>query len=238
VAKLKVLCARSMHQVVGTLADGFRRTSGHEVEIDFATVGALAKKLDAGDRADVVISSTAAIDRLENADALVAGSRTDIATTRIGVAVRDGSTAPDISSPQAFRQALIAARAIAFSDAAVGGSAGVHLARLFVELGLADEIKRKGMPQQSGGEVAARVASGEADIGMTLIAEIVPVKGARVAGPLPPPLGNDAAYCAAVMRACGVPDAGRAFIATLTDPAHRKAWQAAGFDRPDGDRAG
>ena len=87
---------------------------------------------------------------------------------------------------------------MAFSDAAVGGSAGIYLAKLFVEMGLADEIARKGMPQQSGGEVANRVANGEADIGMTLIAEIVPIQGARVIGPLPAPLGNDTTYAAAV----------------------------------------
>ena len=75
---------------------------------------------------------------------------------------------------------------MAFSDAAVGGSAGVYLAKLFGDMGIADEIARKGMPQQSGGEVADRVAEGEADIGMTLIAEIVPIKGARILGPLPP----------------------------------------------------
>ena len=115
--------------------------------------------------------------------------------------MRDGTVAPDISTPAAFKQALVAARSVAFSDAAVGGSAGVHLAKLFVEMGLADAIARKGMPQQSGGEVANRVANGEADIGMTLIAEIVPIQGARVIGPLPAPLGNDTTYAAAVMAA-------------------------------------
>ena len=229
-AKLKIMCARSMHAAVTALAFDFTDETGHEVELDFGTVGALQKKLDAGETADVFISSILAIDRLEKAGALVAGSRKNVATTRIGVAMREGAAAPDISTPAAFKQALVDARRIAFSDAAVGGSAGVHLARLFVDMGLADMIKQKGMPQQSGGEVAARVASGEADIGMTLIAEIVPVKGARVAGPLPAPLGNDTTYCAAVMARSGAQDAARAFIAALTRPDAREVWEDAGFE--------
>jgi molybdate transport system substrate-binding protein len=172
------------------------------------------------------------MDKLAQSGVIDAGSRADIATTSVGIAVREGAAAPDISTPQAFRQALIAARSVAFSDAAVGGSAGVHLARLFVDMGIADEIARKAMPQQSGGEVATRVANGEADIGMTLIAEIVPIKGARVLGPLPAPLGNDTTYAAAVMTAIHEHDAARGFIAALMQPAARPIWEAAGFTLP------
>jgi molybdate transport system substrate-binding protein len=231
VAKLKIMCARSMHQVVGRLADDFRRRSGHDPALVFGTVGALQTKLDAGETADVVITGAPAMDRLEQTGALAPGSRTDLATTRIGVAVRDGAAAPDISSPEAFRRALVAAPRIAFSDAAVGGSAGVHLAKLFVELGLGEEIKRKGMPQRSGGEAAQRVAEGAADLVLTLIAEIVAVPGVRVVGPLPAPLGNDTTYCMAVHARCPAPEAARAFLAALADPATDAGWQAAGFER-------
>jgi molybdate transport system substrate-binding protein len=230
VAKLKIMCARSMHEVVTALAYDFTAATGHETTLSFGTVGALQKRLDAGETADVVISATQAIDALERAGALVAYSRAAIATVRIGVAVRAGAAAPDISTPAAFKQALINARAVAFSDAAVGGTAGVYLARLFVELGLVDAIKAKGLPQQNGTEVATRVANGEADIGMTLIPEIVPIKGVRVLGPLPPPLGADTTYCAAVVANSSVPDAGLAFIATLKRAERRSVWTKAGFD--------
>ncbi len=232
VAKLKIMCARSMHHAIGRLADEFSRASGHELDLGFGTVGALQARLDAGEAADVVITSIPAMDRLHQHGALAPGGRIELASTRIGVAVREGASAPDISTPEAFKQALIASRGIAFSDAAVGGSAGVYLARLFVDLGLADMIKHKGMPQGSGGEVATRVANGEADIGMTLIAEIVPIKGARVAGPLPPPLGNDTTYGAAVTATCREPEAALAFIRALARPAARDVWRAAGFEPP------
>jgi molybdate transport system substrate-binding protein len=230
VAKLKVMCARSMHQVVGALTDGFRRETGHDVELNFGTVGALQKRLDAGESADVLVLGAPAVDKLSKAGTV--GPVTAVATTSVGIAVRDGTTPPDVSTPEAFKQALVAARAVAFSDAAVGGSAGIYLAKLFVEMGLSDEIERKGMPQQSGGEVATRVANGEADIGMTLMAEIAPIKGASIVGPLPAPLGNDTTYAAAVMSGSGAKEAGQAFILALTQPSTRGAWQTAGFQLP------
>jgi molybdate transport system substrate-binding protein len=230
VAKLKIMSARSMHEAVTALAYGFTHATGHQCELSFGTVGALQKRLDAGETADVLISSIPMLDRLEKIGALVTGSRRTLATTRIGVAIREGAPAPDIATPDAFRHTLMKARSIAFSDAAVGGSAGVYLARLFVEMGLAEEIKRKGMPQQSGGEVAERVAEGKAEIGMTLIAEIVPVPGAHVLGPLPAPLGNDTTYGAVVMKASPATDAARGFIAALTRPEARGVWEEAGFE--------
>jgi molybdate transport system substrate-binding protein len=230
VAKLKVMCARSMHQVVGVLTEAFQRSSGHDVDLQFGTVGALQKRLDSGETADVLILGAPALTKLAQAGTV--GAPTTIATTSVGIAVREGATAPDVSSPETFKQALIAARTVAFSDAAVGGSAGVYLAKLFVDMGLAEAIARKGMPQQSGGEVATRVANGEADLGMTLIAEIVPIKGARVIGPLPAPLGNDTTYAGAVMRDSNAKDAAKRFIAALVQPSARAAWQAAGFTPP------
>jgi molybdate transport system substrate-binding protein len=232
VAKLKVFCARSMHKVVERLAADFTRATGHEVDLVFGTVGALQAKLDAGETADVFILGSAGVARLEQAGALVPDTRTDVARTSIGVAVRDGATVPDISTPDSFKAALLAARAIAFSDAAVGGSAGVHLARLFGEMGLAETIEAKGLPQKNGAEVASRVAEGSADIGMTLIAEIVPIQGAHVIGPLPRPLGNDAVYGAAVSARSDAMDAACAFIAALTRPDAHELWEAAGFGLP------
>lgn len=230
VAKLKVMSARSMHEPVTALAYGFTSATGHEVELAFGTVGALQKKLDGGETADVLIIGMPNMEALEQAGALVLGTRRKLVTARIGVAVREGAASPDISTPAAFKDALMEARRIAFSDAAIGGSAGVYLARMFNELGLADVITQKGLPQQSGVEVARRVANGEADIGMTLMPEIVPVTGARILGPLPKPLGLDTTYCIAVMATCAAPDAGRAFIAALAREEARAIWTEAGLD--------
>jgi molybdate transport system substrate-binding protein len=223
-----------MHQAVAALARDFSQRTGHEVALDFGTVGALQAKIAAGASADVLILSVPAVERLVQAGVLLAGTRANVARTSIGVAVRAGGPMPEISTPAAFKRALLDARAIAFSDAAVGGSAGVYLVGLFERMGLAPMIREKGLPQQSGAEVARRVAEGKAEIGLTLIGEIVPIAGVTVAGPLPAPLGNDTTYCAAVSAACGERAAAVALIAALTAPTTRAAWKAAGFDLPEG----
>ena len=179
----------------------------------------------------MVILGNRAITGMEQTGAVVPGSGRDIARTSIGVAVRDGAPAPDISTPAAFKRALIGARRVAFSDPAVGGSAGVHLATLWDRIGLAHEIAGKAMPQASGGEVAARVAEGKADLGLTLIAEIVPVAGARVIGRIPAPLGNDTTYAAGISSSCADRAAASAFIAVLVRTAEHDVWTAAGFER-------
>jgi molybdate transport system substrate-binding protein len=227
------MCARSMHDVVDELAAAFTKQTGHEMDLQYGPVGALHKRLDAGESADVLILNTAAVDKMAQSGFIDRTTKTPIAVTSVSIAVREGGTAPDMSTPDAFRAALINARAIALSDPAQGGSAGVYLAKLFTDMGIADEVARKTLPQKTGGEVAARVAEGKADFGMTLAAEIVPVPGARVLGPLPKPLGNDTAYAGGVTAASAMAEAGRAFIAALRAPAARGKWQAAGFTLPD-----
>jgi molybdate transport system substrate-binding protein len=230
VAKLRVMCARSMHVAVGELAHGFVQDSGHEVDLDFGTVGALQAKLDAGETADVLILSEPMIAKLEQAGAVVPGTRAGVARTYIAVCVRKGAPLPDIATVDAFDRTLRDARAIAFSDAGVGGSAGVYLAGLFERMGLVETIKGKGMPQKTGAEVARCVAEGKAEIGLTLSGEIAPIEGVVIAGPLPPPIASDTTYCAAVWAGSAAKDAARAFITALTGPETRETWKKAGFE--------
>src|SRR5271167_474819 len=147
---LKVFCARSMHVAVKTLAEAFAHETGEAADIVFEPMGALQARLAAGETADVLILATPAIDALGKSDAIVAASRGDVGRAPIGIAVRDGATAPDIATPEAFKAALVAARRIALSDPAVGGSAGIYLRDLFALVGLADLIAAKTVRQNSG----------------------------------------------------------------------------------------
>jgi molybdate transport system substrate-binding protein len=226
------MCARSMHRAVEALTSEFTRQTGHEVALDFGTVGALQAKIAAGESVDVLILGVPAIDKLEQDGALVPGSRVDVARTFIAVCVRKGARPPDIATPEAFERTLRNARAIALSDPAVGGSAGVYLNGLFERMGLAAVIAEKGMPQQSGVEVAKRVVEGKADLGLTLSGEIASVPDAVIAGPLPAPLGNDTTYCAAVSAASIERAAAQSFIAALKKPETRATWVKAGFEVP------
>jgi molybdate transport system substrate-binding protein len=232
VAKLKVMCARSMHVAVGALGRTFAQGNGHEVAFDFGTVGALQGKLDAGESADVVILSQPSLDKLEQAGRLVAGSRQDVARTFIALCTRAGNPSPDISTREAFLRLLHGARAIANSGPAVGGSAGVHLAKVFEHEGLAAMMQAKSLPQPSGVEVARRVVEGAAEFGLTLSGEVASVEGAAIAGALPAPFGQDTVYAAAVMAASGAKEAAVGLIAALTRADTLPVWKKAGFAQP------
>jgi len=113
--KLKVFCARSMTHAVTDLAKKFMRETGHEVDITFGPVGTLQKKLAAGETTDVLILGQPAMEMMEQQGCFVAGTRTDVSRVSIGVAVREGAPAPDISTADAFKTTLLGARAIAFT---------------------------------------------------------------------------------------------------------------------------
>ncbi len=227
---LKVFCARSMHVAVTALSQRFAEDSGGAPDIVFEPMGALQARLAAGETADVLILAAPAIDALVTSGALVSGSCAAIARAPIGVAIREGAPAPDISTADAFKDALTAARAIALSDPAVGGSAGIYLRELFGRIGLAEIVAAKTVAQKSGVAVADAVGRGEADLAMTFIPELLQGNGVRVLGPLPPPYGHATAYAAGVSARSGFPDAARAFIAVLTARDAASVWAAAGFE--------
>lgn len=230
VAMLKVFCARSMHVAVTTLSRRFTEDWGAAPDIVFEPMGALQARLAAGETADVLILTAAAIGDLLTSGSLVFDSCARIGCAPIGIAIREGAPAPDIATPGAFKETLTAARAIALSDPAVGGSAGIYLRELFERLGLAQTIAAKTVAQKSGVAAADAVGRGEADLAMTFIPELLQGKGVRILGALPPPYGHSVAYTAAVSAHSTLPDAARAFIATLTAPETAGVWAAAGFE--------
>ena len=209
-AKLKMMCARSMHEAVGALAQASRTATGHEIEFDFGTVGAL-QKLDAGETADVLILVDPG-DR-QAGEGGRAGRRlaaSDVATTCIARLHPRGRADAGHCHAEAFKQALVKAPAPSPSAiAAVGGSAGVYLAGMFERMGLAAMMKRKGPAAAERRRGRPRVVEGKAEFGLTLSGEVASVEGAVIAGPLPPPFGQDTIYCAAVMAASAAKEAAR-----------------------------
>jgi molybdate transport system substrate-binding protein len=230
---LKVFCARSMHVAVRALADDFVRTAGEAADIVFEPMGALQARLAAGETADVLILATPAITALGTKGKIVAAGRVDVGRAPIGIAIRAGTAAPDVSTPQAFAATLAAAGKLALSDPAVGGSAGIYLRDLFGKLGIAEMIAAKTAYQKSGVAAAAAVARGEADLAMTFIPELLQAEGVRILGPLPPPYGHETAYTAAVTSDSPKKDAAAAFIAALTAAAASEVFAKAGFAPAD-----
>jgi molybdate transport system substrate-binding protein len=172
------------------------------------------------------------IDKLEKSGLLMPGSRAAVAKTYIALCIREGAPKPDFSTAEAFKRLLENARAVASADPAVGGSAAVYIPVMFERLGLAAAMKPKNLLEKNGVEVAKRVVEGKAEFGLTLSGEVASVAGAVIAGPLPPPFGQDTIYVAAVMAASTAKEAGAGLIAALTQPDNRAAWTRAGFEIP------
>jgi molybdate transport system substrate-binding protein len=227
---LKVASARSLQEVLKPLGAAFEASAGTLVEFFFGPVGTVRERLDAGEPADVIILSDALILELAEAGRVVAASRRDLGRVGIMVAVREGSQAPDVSTPERFKQALVAAKAIACSDPAIGGSAGTHFAALLKQFGIEHAVGHKLLKRSTGVKVAETVAAGEADIGITLLPEMLPVKGVRAAAPLPGALQKYTTYVAAVATSCAMPDVAAAFIRAAVDPGVGGHWRTAGVD--------
>ena len=230
-AEIKVLTAGAFKQVLLALLPDFEKQTGHHVRVDNDTVGALAKRIDAGENFDLAILTPAAINTLADKGRLAAGSRKDLARVGIGVVVKEGAAKPDISTDEAFKKALLAAQSIAYIDPAAGGSSGIYVARMLEKLGIADEMKSKSrlIP---GGAVAERIAKGEAELGIHQISEILPVKGVTLVGPLPADLQNYTVYAAAVSATAKEPAGAKALVEMLSGPAAAGVLKAKGMESP------
>ena len=199
-AEIKVLTAGAYKQVVLALVPDFEKQTGHKVTVDNGTTGQLKKRIEGGEAFDLLVITPAVIDELiaEPASSPPA-ARSISPRVGIGVVVKEGAPKPDIGTVDKFKQALLAAKSVAYIDPASGGSSGIYIDKLLVKLGIADQIKPKAKLKQ-GGHVADLIVSGEAELGIHQISEIVPVKGAALVGPLPKEIQNTTTYAAALER--------------------------------------
>jgi len=231
-AEISVLCAGAARGSVVPLLESFQRETGHTIKFDYGTAGQILAKLKDGQRPDVVIITLPVVADLEKAGTVAAGSVTPLARTGIGVGVLEGAPSPDISSVEAFRKALLAARAVAYIDPAVGGTSGKHFAGVLAKLGIEAAIKPKAV-LVPGGYAAERVAKGEADLVVHQISEILPVKGVKLVGPLPAELQLYTTYTAGLMAGSPNAEAARGLIQYLSGPAARKSYADRGMEAPN-----
>src|SRR5437773_9599045 len=227
-AEIKVLSAGAVKAVIVNVGDQFEKESGHKLSASFGTVGVTRQKL-AAEPADVVIMTDVAIDEAIRQGSVVAGTRNDIARAGVGVGVKEGAPKPDISTPEAFKQTLLATKSLVYVDPAQGGTSGIHFASVLQRLGIADAVKSK-TTLVPGGYPAELVAKGEVELVVHQISEIVPVKGVTLVGPLPKELQKTTVYAAGVTVASTSKDAARAFVAFLARPDFKPKLAAAGLD--------
>jgi len=216
--------------MVTALGAEFERETGNKLNLNFDTVGSLLYRLKGGETSDLVILSASAIEVLEKTGMFVPGSRTDLGRTVTGVAVKEGAEVPDISTPEAFKQALLKARTVAYTDPKAGGSSGTFFAGLLETLGIADAINKKAVLGKRGYDVAQSIADCRAEIGTTFISELLPMKGLKVVGPLPGELHNANTYTAAIPARSASREGATALVRKLTNPTIRERWIAAGLE--------
>jgi molybdate transport system substrate-binding protein len=228
-AEIRVFSSGAPAEVEKTLAAAFTRATGHQVIFTVATPADIQARLKGGETPDVVILPAPIVGTLEKSGTLRPG-RVDLARVGIGVIVREGAPLPDISTVDAVRRMLLAARSIVHSDPAGGGLAGVALARMVAEMGIADAVKPKltYMFAISGG--AKLVANGEVEVGLYNISEVLSAKGVTLVGALPAAVQNYIVFAAAIHARSAAPAPALAFIRALSDPAAREQWKAGGLE--------
>jgi len=228
-AEIKVLTAGAFKQVLVALVPDFEKQTGHKVTVDNETVGALTKRIEGGEAFDVAVLTPGAVKELAAKGKLVEGSASTLARVGVGVMVKAGAPAPDISSVEAFKRALLAAKSVAYIDPASGGSSGIYVAGLLDKLGIADQVKPKAKLKK-GGYVADLIASGEAELGIHQISEIVPVKEVTLIGPLPAEIQNYTVYAAGIGAGSKDAEAAKALIKALTGPAAAAVLKSKGME--------
>lgn len=228
--EIKVISAGAVKSMVVALGAEFERETGNKLNLNFNTAGAQRARLLAGDAADLVILSESAIAALDKTGMFAPGSIIDLGRTVTGVVVEEGAAIPDISTPEAFKQALLKARSVAYTDPKAGGSSGTMFAAMLEKLGIAGEINKKAVLGKGGHDVAVSIAEGRAEIGTTFISEVLPVKGAKIIGQLPGDLHNTNTYTAAIHAKAASHDGALALLHYLTQPASRARWTAAGLE--------
>jgi molybdate transport system substrate-binding protein len=221
-AEVKVMISGGLTAAFKALVPEFEKQTGNKVSIAYGpsmgtTVNAIPVRLERGEPADVLIMVGYALGDLVKSGKVMADSRVDLVKSPIGIAVKAGTPHPDISSADAVKRALLAAKTIAYSDSA----SGVYVStEMFDKLGIAEAMKGKArqIPATPVGEIVAR---GEADIGFQQISELKPVAGIDIVGPLPEPLQKITVFSAGIAMVSKEPEAGKALIKFLTSPAAR-----------------
>jgi molybdate transport system substrate-binding protein len=216
-AEVHVMISGGFSAAYKELVPLFEKATGNTVVTAYGpsmgeTPQAIPMRLSRGEPADVLIMVGYALEDLVTKGKVVAASKTDLADSPIGVAVKSGTPKPDISTPESLKAALLASKTIAYSDSA----SGVYIStEMFGKLGIVDQMKDKArkIPATPVGEI---VASGEAEIGMQQISELKPVKGIDIVGPLPPALQQITVFSAGLSSVAPQPEAGKALIAFLS----------------------
>jgi molybdate transport system substrate-binding protein len=229
-AEIKLMSSGGMRVALIDLMPAFERATRHKVVATYGSPGAIRDRILAGEPMDVLVFPGPGIDALAKQGKIIAGSKVNLARSGMGVAVRAGAPKPDISTPEALRRALLAAKSIVYTDPALGSPSGVHFSKVLERLGIADEMKAKSRLHDGTSFNAELVARGEIELAIQQISEIVPVKGAELAGPLPADLQLISDFAIGIGAAAKEQAAAHELIKFLMSPAAAAVIRATGME--------
>ena len=215
-AEIKVVASNGVRATLEELAPAFERETGHKLAISFGLAAVLKRQIEAGEAFDLAILTSGGIEDLARQGKVDGASRTPIARSGVGIAVRAGAPKPDIGSAEALKRALLSARSITWAKE---GASGVYFASVVQKLGIAEQLAPKLNLAASGTQVGEKIVAGEAELGALLVNEIMALKGVDVVGPLPPELQSYTEFHSGVAAASKNAAAAKALVQFLTTPA-------------------
>jgi molybdate transport system substrate-binding protein len=228
-AEIRVLSAGAVEFGLVKAAEQFQRETGHQVKFTFGTAPQLRQRLGAGEAADILVAPPALVEDFVKAGKVMAEGRAVVGKVGVGIAVREGAAAPDISSPEAFKQAVLDADSLVYNQA----STGIYFEKLLERLGIAEQVKAKTTRYANGASVIDHVIKGKGrEIGIGAVTEIIDYtkRGLKLVGPLPGAIQNYTSYAAGIMVGAGAAEPARAYVQFLGTPAARAAFASTGVD--------
>jgi molybdate transport system substrate-binding protein len=217
-AEIRVLSGNGAKAAVRELCTQFERATGNKINLHFEVNADIQKKIEAGEAFDVAVLNPPVIEALSKEAKIVTGSRADIGRAGLGVAVRQGAPKPDISSVDAFRRTLLAAKAVAYPGK---GASGLY----FVSL-----LDRMGIKAQMQGKLKPMLARGDADLVVVVATRIMDVGGVEMVGPIPEELQTKIGFAAGLSASAKEPDAAKSLIRFMTAPSAAATLRAKGVD--------
>jgi molybdate transport system substrate-binding protein len=218
-AEIKVISTGGARAVMTSLVPEFERKSRHKITIDFGTPGNMRDRLLAGEAADVVVAIAAILPDLEKAGKIAPGTRMEFAASYVGVVVRAGMPKLDVSTSDGVKQAMLTAKTVALSDPKAGTQLGATFIAAADRLGFGADLRsRTKFILGPGSDVAAAVVKGEAELGVTLISEILPVAGAALGGELPSDIMPPTVIHAFLASGAKDPETARVLLDFLRSP--------------------
>lgn len=230
---MKVFSSIAVQPAVEVLLPAFVSQTGIRPEIEWNTAPAFVKRLQAGETADLLILNRAGIDIMQRDGRILPGSETVLASSPTALAVKVGAPHPDISTAEALKKALLAARAISYTDPSAGGASGIHFAKVIERMGIAAEINAKNIFPPPGGLSGKFLPTGEVEIAIQQIPELKQVAGLEIVGPLPAPYELVTVFVAGVERESQQANEAKTFLAFLRSPPAVLVFRDKGLDTPE-----